>query len=126
MAAASVEQTFLDELKRWHAAGNRDLDAPLNNGRTRLTRAAGNGWCSIIDWLVAHGAAVDRGYSPAGLTPLHFAVENDKLDAARHLLDAGARIDSPCRMRRTALHLAALRGRVHMCAPRVLPCPHAV
>ncbi|MBL8701598.1 MAG: ankyrin repeat domain-containing protein [Alphaproteobacteria bacterium] len=47
---------------------------------------------ATIEWLIAHGVAVDAKREMWGCnhTALHMTVENDALDIARRLLDAGA------------------------------------
>ena len=85
------EQTFLDELQRWYAQGDRDVSAvgPVDLDRvprkwTPICLAAMWGWCSAIDWLVKKGADVNKGKPiPMKITPLHGAVAHNRLAAAR-------------------------------------------
>ena len=135
-------KSFLAQAQRYHAAGG-DLNALCRlvepgdgsvrvefqgsaGNTTLLCAAATRGWCSAIEWLLAHGADVhsQRGDQQ---TALHAAAlggrawmnnpapQRNRLDAAVLLLDAGARVDARDHYSRTALHLAASGGRREMC-----------
>ena len=113
------EQTFLDELERWYARGDRDVSAvdPVDLDRVRtgtpLGLAARRGWCSAIDWLVKKGADVNKA-DPIHM-PLHGAVARNRLAAARSLLDAGADVNARNKLRKTPLNVAADLGDFRMC-----------
>ena len=127
MEAASNDQIFLEELKRWYARGDRDVSAvspadldilqeltrPHNS--TPLGLAARRGWCSAIDWLVKKGADVNKGDPMHMTTPLHLAVARNRLAAARRLLDAGADVNPPHQFQKTPLSFAADLGDFRMC-----------
>lgn len=59
------------------------------NGRLALNWAAINNRVSAIQFLLAHGAAIE-GTNFTGFTALHHAAEYGSLEAARALLAAGA------------------------------------
>lgn len=59
------------------------------NGRLALNWAAINNRVSAIQFLLAHGAAIEAT-NITGFTALHHAAESGSLDAARALLAAGA------------------------------------
>lgn len=59
------------------------------NGRFALNWAAINNRVSAIQFLLAHGAAIE-GTNLTGFTALHHAAEKGSLEAARVLLAAGA------------------------------------
>jgi ankyrin repeat protein len=59
------------------------------NGRLALNWAAINNRVSAIQFLLAHGAAIE-GTNITGFTALHHAAEYGALEAARVLLAAGA------------------------------------
>ena len=121
--AASDDQIFLEELKRWYARGDRDVSAvgPVDLDRvltgTPLGLAARRGWCSAIDWLVKKGADVNKGAIHM-TTPLHLAVARkgkNRLAAARRLLDAGADVNPLHQLQKTPLNFAADLGDFQMC-----------
>ena len=59
------------------------------NGRLALNWAAINNRVSAIQFLLAHGAAIE-GTNITGFTALHHAAESGSLEASRVLLAAGA------------------------------------
>ena len=109
-----MEASFIVQSARHHASGG-DLDALVyvtpegeeSNGVTRLYHAAGNNWCSAVEWLVEQGANVHLGRPSDGFTPLQIAASQGHSDAAVLLLDAGARADDRDQHGQTALHFAA-------------------
>ena len=116
------EQTFLDELQRWYAQGDRDVSAvgPVDLDRvprkwTPICLAAMWGWCSAIDWLVKKGADVNKGVPMHLTTPLHLAVARNRLAATRRLLDAGADVNPLHQLQKTPLNFAADLGDFRMC-----------
>ena len=146
MAAAMEAQkggSFLAQAQRYHAAGG-DLNALCRivepgdgsvrvefqgsaGNTTLLCAAATRGWCSAIEWLLAHGADVhsQRGDQQ---TALHAAAlggrawmnnpapQRNRLDAAVLLLDAGARVDDRNDMEHmTALLYATSWSQTDMC-----------
>jgi hypothetical protein len=121
MEAKKEEKTFLDELERWYARGDRDVSAvgPVDLDRVRtgtpLRLAARWGWCSAIDWLVEKGADVNKGDPIHMETPLHAAVARKRLAAARRLLDAGADVNAPDEHRKTPLYINSEYGNLPMC-----------
>ena len=135
-------ESFLAQAQRYHAAGG-DLNALCRivepgdgsvrvefqgsaGNTTLLCAAATRGWCSAIEWLLAHGADVhsQRGDQQ---TALHAAAlggrawmnnpapQRNRLDAAVLLLDAGARVDASDGERESALDQAASEGDLEMC-----------
>ena len=113
-ARTAMEASFIVQTARHHASGG-DLDALVyvtpegeeSNGVTRLYHAAGNNWCSAVEWLVEQGANVHLGRPSDGFTPLQIAASQGHSDAAVLLLDAGARADDRDQHGQTALHFAA-------------------
>ena len=117
-----MEASFIVQTARHHASGG-DLDALVyvtpegeeSNGVTRLYHAAGNNWCSAVEWLVEQGANVHLGRPSDGFTPLQIAASQGHSDAAVLLLDAGARVEDRDSYGWTALHFAAQHNHPKMC-----------
>jgi len=65
------------------------LDAVDEDGWTPLHHAAGEGHTSTVELLISHKAALDA-QDPFGCTPLWVAAYNDRRDAVKVLLIAGA------------------------------------
>lgn len=87
------------------------LDARRNpNGRRALNWAAWYNHPVAIRFLVARGATVSMP-NRTGFTPLHHAVENGSLEAARALVSVGANLTLRNRFGRRPLDLARLQER---------------
>ncbi|KAG9185559.1 hypothetical protein G6011_06890 [Alternaria panax] len=67
----------------------------------------------VQDWLTQEGADPNRR-DYTGRTPLQLAVATSTMQIAQALIDAGARIVARLFDGKTALHLAAMRGKVEM------------
>jgi hypothetical protein len=84
------------EAMAWLVERGADVNAEPYNG-TPLIWAVRQNQLSAIDWLLAHGAEVDRFGGMGGIrafTPLQAAAAwEGRPQAARRLLDAGARTD---------------------------------
>lgn len=98
----------------------------------RTIAAADSSGCLPIHWAAAHGApavvlAALSSNSPdfinavdeSGMTPLHHAATMNRLEAARWLVNSGAKIDLPDKSGRTAKDIAEQRSYldfVELCA----------
>jgi ankyrin repeat protein len=91
-------------------ARGADLDAKDNQGHGALHAAAKYGYAEAIRKLVAMGASVNMAGDDL-FTPLVSAVADDRLEAAKALLDLGARIDTRTRGGTTVLHWAVFADR---------------
>jgi hypothetical protein len=84
------------EAMAWLVAQGADVNAEPYNG-TPLIWATRQDRLEAIDWLLAHGAEVDRPGGMGGITaftPLQAAASwEGRPEAARRLLQAGARVD---------------------------------
>lgn len=78
-------QKFIDRYGIQHAID--DID-----GRTALMRAAGNGKAEIVSYLLTQGSPVNAAMKD-GNTAFGRAIENNHIDCARILMQAGADID---------------------------------
>lgn len=99
------------------AAGGADLNVRLK-GQTLLHLAAAEGDIEVATWLLDHGADVNAVSDCAdnceerGYTPLHSGLEFRDDEMTVLLLARGARLEAAGADGRTALHKAALRGKL--------------
>ena len=97
-----------------------DIDAIVGEPGTLLHRAAERGQISVVEFLLASGAAIDaRNTSPDSYyerqwTPLMFAISENQTPISELLLDAGADINVRDTEGRTPLLLAIEKGRQSM------------
>lgn len=82
------------------------VDARNSLDETALMLAALRGQASLVEQLVARGAAVNKD----GWTPLHYAVTSGHLQIAAFLLGAGARVNAASPNGTTPLMMAAMYG----------------
>ena len=80
-------------------------------GDTPLLIACALGSAGIVRSLLKAGVS-PQGQPLKGnkLPPLHLAARSGSVDVVKELISAGARIDAPSRLGRSALHLAAMTG----------------
>ena len=97
-----------DELARWLVAQGLGVDTPDQYGLSALHARAGH-WRGDIAILLELGADPQR--DPGSGTPLHRAAQVHNLEAARRLLDHGARIDA-----RNAQGLTPLGSALQQCS----------
>lgn len=88
-----------------------DVNAGDMNGIQPLHSAASRGHAASVALLIDNGAAVDGRSDLDGGTPLHYAAENGHEDVVDLLLARGAPIAARDISERTALHVAAWKGR---------------
>lgn len=90
------------------------LDTRTNqNGRTPLNYAAEKNQAVLIQWLIEHGAEVNRANN-TGFTPLHHAAESGSLAAAEALLKLGADLKAANRSGATPLAVARREGKAEV------------
>ena len=70
---------------------SRDLVAQFQ--REQLHRAAQEGDLARINELIDRKYPLNR-FDDLGKTPLHYAVQDDRLEAVRRLIEAGANVDA--------------------------------
>lgn len=70
---------------------SRDLVAQFQ--REQLHRAAGDGDLARVDDLISRKYPLNR-FDDLGMTPLHYAVQNNCLQVARRLIRAGANVNA--------------------------------
>lgn len=99
------------------AAGGADLNVRLK-GETLLHLAAAKGDIEVATWLLDHGADVHAvndckdGCAERGYTPLHSGLEFRDDGMTVLLLARGARLEATGADGRTAMHKAAIRGKL--------------
>ena len=104
-----VERQIVKHPQHIHARSGRSgtlLNSSVSLGQTKLAQL-----------LTAHGADINS-QGEYGVTPLHIASANGRLDAIKWLLDRGADVTSCTLQGKTPLHQAALRGQLE--AARIL------
>ncbi len=114
--AVAIERGDVDKVKELLAAGNK-ADTWIEYGEHKITplmKACWEGQDEIFDVLVAAGADVNAKDSDNGETPLHYAVNRDRLELAKKLLAKGAKVNVKDARQFTALHKAAAAGNVGM------------
>lgn len=88
----------------------RPLPWPLLIGTTPAMVAAWGGHAGVIECLALRGADLNQA-SPAGMTALHFAAENGRVEAALELVRKGAALDMLDERGVSPLGMAAYYGR---------------
>jgi ankyrin repeat protein len=96
----------LDQASALLTSGMADVNASSVDGRTALGWAAGLGWSSIAQLLIAHNASLCQDQN-AQISPLEDAAAVGNLDTVRLLLDVGADPNFRGRDGWSALHWAA-------------------
>lgn len=102
-------------------AQNEKLHTPLLLAGAILERVLPNGksWYEkVVQILVSALASVNVSDPITGMTPLHHAVELNSYEAAKRLLDVGAKVDVSNKQGRTPLYIAACGG--HLKCVRLL------
>jgi RNA polymerase sigma factor (sigma-70 family) len=99
---------FEKDLKRIRPSRDDRLVKTINL-YTTFDAAAKSGQLDLLEQMLVDGVEIDAK-DAAGRTLLHWAVENDHLDAVRLLLKYGADRNIADRARKTAYQLAKKRG----------------
>jgi ankyrin repeat protein len=113
----AVRAASLDRLQRiWEDGG--DIDARDGHGQTALMLAAVAGHDEVVEWLIAHHAALDHT-AKYGLSALMLAVVYGHVAVVRALVAAGAETrltgtGPPGFAGKTALQLAMDKGHAEM------------
>jgi len=108
MAVLTQDPAIVEILLR----GGANPDTTDQQQRTALYIAALQGWEAILKVLLRYGANPNLGCSD-NITPLHAAARHDHNACARHLVEAGAALDTqfcPDTEGLTALHIVAQYG----------------
>ena len=79
-------------------AGDGDVNAACEEGRTYLHGAAQRGDAEDVAWLLAHGAAVGAKDMRSD-TPLHASAAAGAWDVGRLLVEAGANVNARGKVR---------------------------
>jgi hypothetical protein len=113
---------YLDWVKE-HVRDGCSLDSSDACGDPPLVLAAGNGHLAVASFLLDEGASLDGARSVMGETALVRAAHNGHVDVVRFLLAKGADALAADLGGNTALHWAAMRGHVEVCAALLLLAP---
>ena len=76
-----------------------------------IFEAAGNGNLNIISLELSKGVSPNQLDEENGLSPLHYAVANNQIEAIKLLINSGANVNLKSREKWTPLHWAALLDR---------------
>jgi ankyrin repeat protein len=82
----------------------------VNIGSSRMTPVADPTPMDMVRKLIEKGAEVNAATSDYGLTPLSFAIGENRNDIVQFLIEKGANVNHRDMEGYTPLHLAALRG----------------
>lgn len=88
----SVKEGRIEELQQLIAKHERAVHYTADGGYTLLMFAALWGQADMVELLIAEGASVDQGDYSKGLTPLICAIAKQHVEAARLLIDKGAKV----------------------------------
>ncbi|MEX0713844.1 MAG: ankyrin repeat domain-containing protein [Pirellulales bacterium] len=89
------------------------VEAKDQSGRRPLHAARS---AEIAGLLIEHGAAIDAKAGTSEKTPLHFAAEADRFDAATLLIEKGANVRARDSTEKTPLHDACRNGNLGLAA----------
>ena len=88
---------------------NADVDEKGSHSLTPLGLAVEEGQCASVRKLLECGAKTDF---PGLQSPIHIAADNDHLEIVKELLKHNAKIDITDEQGTTALHVAAMNGKI--------------
>lgn len=109
VACSTVRQDAV-HVARQLVRGGADVNALNRKGETPLHWACSHGAADVTEFLIRHGADVNRATTRERLTPLHVATINHHPQLVSLLLAAGADVKLTDSLERTAVILARFHG----------------
>ena len=100
-----TDEMMKDSNSKYH----RLINQPNNNGDTPLYIASENGHLSVVEYLIHHGADVNKA-DKDGRTPLYIASQNGHLSVVEYLIHHGGDVNKTDNDGWTALHNASFKG----------------
>ena len=96
-----IDEMMKDPNSKYH----RLITQPKNDEVTPLDIASREGHLSVVEYLINHGAAVNKA-DKYGYTPLHVASARGHLSIVEYLINHGAAVNKSDTVGRTPLHIA--------------------
>ena len=100
---------MLDVVREIHR-GNEDSEDNFGLRRIPLMLAVGEGRLDVVEYLIDHGADVNKKDDICNRTALHYVSKRGQIEVVELLLSKGAEIDVEDENHRTPLLLAAAEG----------------
>lgn len=105
----AAQQGDLEQVKKLLESDPASIEAPLQDGKKPLHKAAYEGHVDVVRFLLEKGANVDSR-SNSGSSPLHGAAFHNRPEIARILVEAGADVNLANNYGYTPLLSAAVGG----------------
>ena len=92
-----------------------EVDSKLNDNRTCLHIAASKEHLNLCKLLIEKYNIAIHSKDYGGATSLHSASSSGSIDVFEYLVENGGEVDSRLNDHRICLHIAALKGHLHLC-----------
>lgn len=108
------EVILLKSLKLLLSFDNIDINAKNTTGMTALMFACKNGWLTLVEYLVDHGADIEIKEHQSGETALFFAVRNNNDKVVQFLLSRGADKNATDKKHQTVYRIVEIKNFVEI------------